>query len=115
MRYRALSTSGDYQFGRSGLFLIDTPQAVAQAILTRFRLWTGEWFLDSQEGTPYRDQILGYGTQGTRDVAIKQRILDTPGVQEIVEYQSRVDGDRKMTVSTTVMTLYGSASITFGN
>ena len=113
MRYRALSASGDYQFGRAGIFLTDTPEAVAQAILTRFKLWAGEWFLDTTEGTPYETQILGYGTQGNRDAVIRQRILETPGVQEIVDYQSSVTG-RSMSVAARVSTIYGTTNVTLG-
>ena len=112
MRYRALSTTGDYQLGRSGLFLIDSPAAVAQAIKTRLLLWAGEWFLDTDEGTPYEQSILGHGTQGTQDMAVKERILSTPGVTQITQYSSSVSGQRKMTVTATVEMLYGHASFT---
>lgn len=111
MRYRALSTTGDYQFGRSGIFLQDSPACVAQAILTRLKLWTGEWFLDKTEGTPYEGQIIGHNTQGTRDVAIKQRIVETPGITELISYSSSVSG-RRLTVSAQVATQYGPTSIT---
>ena len=112
MRYRALSVTGDYQFGRIGVFLIDTPEAVAQAIRTRLNLWTGEWFLNTNEGTPYETRVLGAGTQGTRDAAVRERILGTPGVLSLITYSSAVDADRKMTVSATVETVYGPANIT---
>lgn len=111
MRYRILSATGDYVFGRSGEFLVNSPQSVAQAIMTRLKLMTGEWFLDTSEGTPYDTQILGYGTQGTRDVAIQTRILDTPGVESIEEYTSSVDADRRMTVTARVQTIYGAVDI----
>lgn len=112
MRYRILSPDGDHQFGRVGIFHDNTPQAVVQAILTRLLLWTGEWFLDDREGTPYEDRILGYGTQGTRDAAIKERIVLTPGVVQILSYASSVDASRKMTVSATVQTDFGVATLT---
>lgn len=110
MKYRALDANGDYQFGRSGILLIDSPAAVAQAIDTRLRLWTGDWFLDLQEGTPYEGQILAYGTQGTRDQVLKARILETQGVEELLAYQSSVNG-RSMTVQATVRTRYGQETI----
>lgn len=112
MRYRALSTTGDYQFGRSGIFLIDTPAAVAQAITTRLKLWAGEWFLDTDEGTPYFEQILGYTTNGSRDIAVRQRILDTQGVVELVSYSSSVNAQRRFSVTATVRTAYSSTPIT---
>lgn len=112
MRYRALDPDGDYQFGRPNIFHVDTPAAVAQAVLTRLRLATGEWFLDAREGTPYDPEILGYGTQGTRDLAIKNRIVQTPGVLELLEYASSVDAKRVFTVTARISTIYGPANIT---
>ncbi len=111
MRYRALSATGDYQFGHSGLFLINTPAAVAQAIRTRLMLWVGEWFLDSTEGTPYEQSVLGYGTQGTRDLAIKERILGTPGVLSILKYASSVNSARRMSVEAIIETQFGTATL----
>lgn len=112
MRNRAMDVNGDYQFGRAGLFLVDTPAAVAQAIKTKLLLVAGEWFLDADEGTPYNQHVLGYHTQDTRDLAIKERILSTPGVVEILQYASSV-ADRRFLVAVTVSTLYGpSASVT---
>lgn len=112
MRYRALDADGDMTFGQGGLnFLVNEPAAVAQAVKTRLRLDEGEWFLDLTEGTPYETQVLGYGTRQTRDVAIRDRILGTPGLTDIVTYSSSVDVARKFTVNGTANTLYGEAPI----
>jgi len=112
MKYRQLTATGDYMFGRLNSFLVDTPEAVAQAIKTRLALWTNEWFLDKTEGTDYMDKILGHGTQGTRDAEIKSRILGTPGVTEILQYSSTVDG-RAFFVTATVQTEFGEAQVEF--
>ena len=111
MRYRALDANGDYQFGRAGIFLVNTPQAVAQAVLTRLRLWTGEWFLNDQEGTDYEGRILGYGTQGTRDIEVKERIAGTQGVRTILSYKSTMSG-RAFSVTALIDTPYGVATVT---
>lgn len=105
-----MDAAGDYIFGKSNSFLVDSPACVAQAILTRLRLATGEWFLDDREGTDYEGKILGTGTQDTRDVEIRTRILQTPGVQQILTYASSAVG-RRFSVSATVQTIYGGASI----
>jgi len=112
MKYRTLSATGDYVFGRLNSFLTDSPEAVAQAIKTRLGLWTKEWFLDSSEGTDFMDKVLGYGTQGTRDAEIKGRILGTPGVTEILQYSSSVSA-RSFIVSALVQTQYGTALVNF--
>lgn len=112
MRQRAFLPDGDYSFGTALPFLVNTPLCVAQAIMTRLRLETGEWFLDLADGTDYLGEILGYGTQASRDLAIRTRILDTPGVNAISEYISIVNKDRSMAVIATVDTIYGSVDIT---
>jgi len=114
MRYRRLSASGDYVFGQGASeFLIDTPDAVAQAVLTRLRLATEEWFLDLNEGTPYSTEILGENTQPLYDQAIRDRILGTSGVTGIQDYASYLDtSTRALTVTCSINTLYGAVTIT---
>lgn len=110
MRYRELTASGDYKFGHANQFLINSPEAVAQAIKTRLLLITGEWFLDLTEGTDYFGSILGNNTQGVRDIVLQDRILSTPGVESIISYQSVFDPrERSFTVVGQVDTQFGVA------
>lgn len=111
MRYRKLSSEGDYTFGQGNSnFYIDNAEAVGQAIKTRLLLMTGEWFLDINEGTDYSGKILGTGTAATRDLEIKSRILKTPGVKELLGYASKVI-ERKFTVQAVVNTVYGTTPV----
>jgi hypothetical protein len=74
---------------------------------------TGEWFLDTTEGTPYATEILGSGTSSTRDLAVQERILETQGVTGIADYASVVDpSTRAFTVAATIDTIYGQTTIT---
>lgn len=110
MRVRALDVDGDMKFGNSqGDFLVNSPEAVAQTIGTRLRLWTGEWFLDLDEGTPYSTKILGTHTGGFYDFAFQSRILGSPGVISLASYQSRLDpATRQLTFHADVNTQYGT-------
>lgn len=114
MRYRTLDANSDYTFGQNNAnFLVDSPEAVAQAIQTRLKLIQGEWFLDQTAGTPYNTEILGAGTQSTRDLAVQTVILETQGVTDIAEYASYLDpSTRQFTVSAVVNTQYGQVTIT---
>ncbi|MBN3848615.1 hypothetical protein G3N58_17560 [Paraburkholderia sp. Ac-20342] len=113
MRYRQLDADGDYQLGGNAVFLVDSPAAVAQAIQTRLGLIAGEWFLDQTAGTPYNTDILGAGTESTRDMAVQTAILDTQGVTGIADYASYLDpATRQFTVAATVDTQYGQTTIT---
>jgi hypothetical protein len=114
VRYRKLSASGDYVIGSGQDFLVNNPEAVAQAVLTRLRLWRGEWFINVADGTPWNQEILGKRQRGkSPDGAIKKRILGTEGVREILSYSSNFDGNtRSLTVNATIATIYGEAVIT---
>lgn len=113
MRYRKLSSDGDYVFG-SGKndFLVNSPEAVAQAILTRLKLWLGEWFADTSDGTGWNQSIVGKQSKNLYELTLHQRVLETPGVKSIVDFQSSLDPDtRRLTVSMTVNTIFGEASL----
>jgi len=113
MRYRKLDAAGDFVFGHGAAdFHRDSPEAVAQAVLTRLKLHRGEYFLDRSEGTPYTPAILGKHTEQSLDFAIRARVLETPGVTEIVQYESSRDADKRaLVVAMTIATAYGQASI----
>lgn len=114
MRYRALDANGDYSGGRGqGNFLINSPACVAQSVLTRLKLWQGEWFLDLTEGTPWLQQVLGKFSKPIYDLTIKTRVLGTQGVTSIVNYSSAFDPavPRKLNVSMTINTQFGQAQI----
>lgn len=113
MRYRALSSTGDYVFGRgAGAILVDVPQAVGQAIYTRLRLQFGEVFFAPDAGVPYETDIVGYGDKRDRDALIISTILDTRGVSELLTFDSLIDPiTRRYGFSATVRTIYGIANV----
>jgi len=113
MRYRKLTASGDFSFGhQQSDYWNNVPDAVGQAVQTRLLLFTGEWFLDTSDGTPWRTEVLGKYTMQTYDAVIKDRILSTPGVNSILSYSSSFNGNtRSLSVSATIDTIYGSTPI----
>lgn len=113
MRYRSLTSSGDYTFGHGPTeFLVNSPATVAQAVTTALLLHQGEWFLDVTAGMPWETQVLGYGTQSLYDSAIKATILGVEGVQSIVSYSSSLNrATRALTVNVTLNTIYGQTSL----
>lgn len=107
MKYRSLDVNGDYVLGS---FLSNTPETVAQAVQTRLALWMGEFFMDTSDGTPYYQDILGHNTN--YDLEIQDRILGTTGVGEIISYSSSVV-NRALSVTCTISTIYGTTSFGF--
>lgn len=115
MRYRKLVGDAlDMSFGAgSANYIVDAPEGVAQLVLTRLRLWYGEWWLDTSDGTPWLQEVLGVRTIQTRDAAIRLRALNTQGVRSIVEYSSSFDAEqRTFSVNIKLDTIYGTAVVT---
>jgi hypothetical protein len=113
VRYRKLTATGDYSFGQNALdFFVNSPQCVAQAILTALLLHQGEFFLDVTVGMPWESQVLGYNTKSLYDAAIKAEILSVQGVSSISSYSSSLDPKtRHLTVDVTINTIYGTTTI----
>lgn len=113
MRYRKLTEDGDMTFGSGQAdFYRDDIQGVTQSILTRLRLWRGEWFLDITEGTPYVGAILGKYTKETIEPALRQRILNTDGVTEIESFEMEINPDTRVAnINISIKTIYSSDSV----
>ncbi|KAF1011861.1 hypothetical protein [Acinetobacter bereziniae] len=114
MRYRKQDENGDYSFGLGfNDFYIDRAEVVAQAIETRLKLWIGEWFADTSDGTGWSQAILGKQSKNLYELTLRQRVLETYGVSSIESFQSSLDANsRKLTVSMTVNTIYGQTTVT---
>jgi len=108
-RYRRLSPQLDMTFGKGGLdFLWDSPETVAQSVYTRLCLWMGEWYLDTSDGTPWMQQILGHQPNSAADAAIRARIHGTPHVTRLYDYASYYDPTaRSFTISCKIDTAFG--------
>lgn len=117
MRYRKLTPDGDYSFGAGQLdFYRDVPEAVGQAVMTRLLLWLGEWFLNTDEGTPYMLGILGKHSKEVADVTIQDRVQATQGLVDIEEYESILGAEnRALTVGMTINTIYGPTLVQVEN
>lgn len=116
MRYRKLDANGDYTFGSAAQNFYYDLDAVAQAIKTRLKLLSGEWWEDIQDGLPLFNIILKQkGTpQGikTIETLIGERILDTIGVTSISSAKGTFDPTkRSYSYSAQVNTIYGTVTI----
>lgn len=111
MRVRRLDSSGDMMLGHGNSdFYSDDPEGVAQNVKTRLQLWQGQWFLNTADGTPWLQEILG--KHEAVDMIIRNRILGTPGVKEITEFQSVLGPEsRTLSIQATLDTIYGSTEI----
>lgn len=88
-------------------------EEISQTIQTRLRLFTGEYFRNIEDGTPWFEVILEKNTPlSQRDAVIRRRILQTPGVLQITRYESNYDiPTRQLTITGEVLTPQGLISI----
>lgn len=106
MKVRRVDADGDMLLGHGSYdFHVDTAEGVAQNVATRLALWRGTWFIDTTEGTPWLQQILG--KHDAVDVVLRERILETPGVRDITAFEAIFDPDtRRISVQATIETIY---------
>jgi len=110
MRVRRLDAFHDMTFGYGQSNIADTQEATAQKVMTRLYLLRGEWFLDTDAGVPYTQEIGGVKPAPLQytDAVIKETILQTEGVAEITEYTSSLSPERVLSIQATVTTIFGT-------
>ena len=110
----ALTTFHDIDTSSLDLKLVDKAEQVRQQVLIKLKLWRGEWFLDTEFGTPYLQQILGKQlTLSGALAALRKSILEVEGVRQILSFSySFSNSTRKLTVEFTADTPYGIVEVT---
>lgn len=111
MKVRKLTADGDYRLGHGAIdFWENTPEAVAQSCMTRLALWRGTWFTDTQDGTPWLQDILG--KHDAVDAVLRARIVETAGVLSLDSFESVLDPDaRSLSISAVITTIYGQTTL----
>lgn len=114
MKYRRLTDGGDYMFGRNNQDILSDVDAVMQIVSTRLKLLQGEWWENIQNGFPLYQSILGQtgmpDNLAAIDLVIKDYIMNTPEVTDILSFSSTLI-KRVYSYQCTIMTSYGSAPI----
>lgn len=116
MTVRMLDENGDIV--TQGKIFITAQLEIEQTIRTRLRLFLGEYFRDITDGTPWFEQILGKGVNmSAREAALRNRIGNTPGVIRLTAFSTSFPdvNARLLTVTASVLTQYGIATVTESN
>ena len=78
---------GDLKITDNSLTLTDGLEAIRQHLQVRLQVFYGEWFLDTTVGVPWFQDILKKQPSFVVvNELLKNVILDTPGVLEILEF-----------------------------
>lgn len=109
----ALNSLHDLDVKSLDLRLLDGADRVSQQLLIKLRLWQGEWFLDTEFGTPYLQQILGKQlTLSGAVAAIRASILEVDGVRQIITFNYSFNRqNRTLSVDFEVDTPYGIVEV----
>jgi hypothetical protein len=116
IQYLRLDNSNDVIWvAQSALADVD---AVAQAILTRLRLYQNEWWENLNLGIPLFQEIIGgsgsKAHQAIISLAYTQQILGTPYVSGVSNTSTTFDSvTRQFTYNATVSTAFGPVKIQF--
>lgn len=112
----ALAADGDILLDADGLHFVAGTAAVVQAVEFRLFLFKGEWFLNQDIGMPYFEELIGDASKvpGVADrarAAAGAAILDTPGVDKILQLNVKIDRQyRKMTVTWQAQCSFGDTT-----
>ncbi len=112
MTVRRLDDNGDIV--TRGQQFITGQSEVAQTVLTRLRLFLGEYFRDITDGTPWYEQILGKFTSlSAAEAALRGRIANTPGVIRLTSFSANFDiNTRGYSVTAGILTEFGLEEVT---
>lgn len=82
--------------------------AVAQRVFVMLRTFETEWYLNESAGVPYLSRILGFKVKKeVVDRILQQKILEVPGVADILEFSSTQSIDRTYEVRMKIRTTSG--------
>lgn len=112
LKYRKLTSTGDYSFGSGNKNYVDGNEAVAQAIKTKLLLFYGEWWENLGEGIPMFQSVLGQTNPDTikssLSMLVEQRIMEIQEVDSVknieIDYDKR---NRTISMEVDVVTISG--------
>lgn len=110
---RGLDKDGDI-ITRGNVF-IHGRESVAQTIVTRLKLFLGEYHLDIRDGTPWFQSILGKNNNiNAVEAILRRRIRQTKEVVAILSFNMDYNLDsRSLNISGSVLTEYGEAEFIY--
>lgn len=88
------ATNDVYLGSTNELVLVRGAHAVGQHVRQRLKTFKGEWFLDTEAGVPWLEQIMGKRYDpALAEAVVKAEILNTHAVTEITSFSVSFDYD----------------------
>ena len=87
-----LKLNGNHDLDLSNLTLTDGAERVRQQIKVTLLTFLGEWFLNTDHGVPYFEQILKKApSRAAIEAVIRAKVKDVPGVVSVSEMRQLLD------------------------
>lgn len=106
MLFRTLDENWDWRFGRGKSDYASDSLSVAFDLKTKVLSWLNDCFFSMESGIDWKKYLGGKVQKTDIDNAIKNQIIFTEQVAEIVFFESSVY-NRKYTCTARVKTIYG--------
>lgn len=108
---RAIDDTGDWLFGKGGQDYKRNKQAVAQNIRTRLNMFLGDCFFATNDGIDWWN-LLGGKNQLAIQLAVSTTIINTEGVQSLLQLSAVLDATRTLSLQYSVQTPFGTTTDT---
>jgi len=97
----AINSDSDVYFDDAGRLVTiagsNSDEEILQRVEIRMRFFKGEWYLNTDHGLPYFQDILGSKTLDLNGVEslFRKAILDVEGIKELIESSIDYNGDSR--------------------
>lgn len=108
-----LTSAGELDLSTNDIQFFDGVQALRQQIEIKLSLFAGEWFLDTEFGTPYFQKILGKQlTLSGAIAAIRASVMEIEEVTQIKNINYTFSSkERKLSVTLDIESVYGAFEV----
>lgn len=110
---RAIDSNGDWLFGKGKNDYITNNAEIAQDIQTRLLSFLGDCFFDATAGIDWFNFLSGSKNQNALNLAVNSTILNTAGVQGMIQLSVNLSSVRIFNVQYRVQTVYSSLTGAF--
>lgn len=111
MDFKLNSATYDLSIVGGNLVSVTSSDEVAQNVGIRLQTYLGEWFLDNRLGLPWYQDILGKKDIRGSNLAIRNCIATTTGVDKVVSFSPLFDTTtRQYSLYTSISTIYGDTT-----
>lgn len=96
-----LDNNGDLDFSNGNIQLIEGEDEIIQKLISRYKFFKGEWYLDSRLGVPFIQLIFKKDTPFNIVTQLLRKVAETcPGIASVTDFTASKDAaTRKLSIT----------------